>query len=107
VGETLARLKERLAPGGILISNLITDSEGPHQTVRRKVHRAFAAAFPSVRVVVPPLGMNEILVGGETTLTSAALRAHAERLEEGYDRRCLMEIRVSALRRRAAGAEGA
>lgn len=98
-GETLALLKDRLAPGGILVANLITDDDGPHRVIRRQARRAFAEAFPSVRVVKPLLGLNEILAGAERSRPGTALRGLAERLTESHDRQCLQGVRVRLLRR--------
>lgn len=99
VGERLARIQARLAPGGVVLANLITDPDGPHSILRTRVRRAFAAAFPTVRVVRSPLGLNEILVGGERCLTATALRGFADRLPEPRDRTFLAGIRVHLLRR--------
>ena len=99
-GARLARIQEHLTPGGVVVANLITDPEGPHFILRPKVRRAFAAAFPTVRVVRPPLGFNEILVGGDGCLTGTALRAFADRLAEPRDRMLLGGVRVRLLRRR-------
>jgi 2-polyprenyl-3-methyl-5-hydroxy-6-metoxy-1,4-benzoquinol methylase len=99
-GERLARIQARLAPGGVVVANLITDPDGPHFALRPRVRRAFAAAFATVRVVRPPMGLNEILVGGERSRTATALRGFAERLTEPYDQRLLRGVRVELLRRR-------
>lgn len=100
-GETLRLLRGRLAQGGVLVANLINDL-GEHRAIRRESRRAFLDAFPSVRVVVPPRGLNEILVGGERTLPRSALDTYHARLAEPHDQRCLGEIRVKPLRRKKA-----
>jgi hypothetical protein len=64
------------------------------------VRRAFAAAFPTVRVVRPPLGFNEILVGGDKCRTGTALLPFADRLTEPRDRMFLGGVRVRLLRRK-------
>jgi spermidine synthase len=101
VGERLALLKDRLTPGGLVISNLITDPDGPHWSMRRQVRRAFAEAFPVVRVVKPPLGWNEILAGGDRPRTGRVLGGLADRLTEAYDRSLFRRVRVRLLRRSA------
>jgi predicted membrane-bound spermidine synthase len=98
--ERLALIRSRIVPGGLAVTNLITDADGPHWIERKRARRAFVEAFPVVRVVTPPLGLNEILVGGERSRTAAALRAFAPRLAEPGDRRHLADIRVRRLRRR-------
>jgi spermidine synthase len=98
-GETMALLRAKLAPGGVLVANLITDA-GDHQSIRQETRAAFAAAFASVRVVEPPRGLNEILVGGERTLPRSALGPYVGRLSDPHDRHRLQEIVVKPLRRR-------
>ena len=100
VGERLARLQERLTPGGVIAANLITDGVGLHQTVRRRVRRAFAEAFPCVRVVRPLCGLNEIVTGAAEVRTGRALLPFAERLAESHDRFLFKGIRVHRLRPR-------
>ena len=99
VGERLALITARLAPGGIVVTNLITEPGGPHFALRRQVRRVFPEVFSSVRVVQPPRGFNEILVGGERSRPGTALRGHADRLAEPYDRWLFEGIRVRLLRR--------
>jgi predicted O-methyltransferase YrrM len=98
-GETMALLKQRLAPGGVLVANLITDV-GDHKPVRQETRQAFLDAFASVRIVVPPRGLNEILVGGDRTLPRSSLGPYVRRLAEPHDQRRLQEIQVKPLRRR-------
>jgi spermidine synthase len=98
VGERLARLQDRLTPGGIVAANLITDGVGHHQTVRRQVRRAFTETFPCVRVVRPLCGLNEIVAGAAEVRTGTALRPFTERLAESRDRFLFQGIRVHRLR---------
>lgn len=98
-GETMALLRGKLAPGGLLVANLITDV-GDHKAIRQETRAAFLAAFASVRVVEPPRGLNEILVGGERTLPRSALGPYVKRFAEAHDQRRLQEILVKPLRRR-------
>lgn len=99
-GSTLGLLRSRLAPGGVLVANLITDS-GEHRSVRLASRRAFLGAFPSVRLVIPPRGLNEILVGGEDTRPRSVLDEYVGRFAEAHDQRRLREILVKPLRRKA------
>jgi predicted membrane-bound spermidine synthase len=101
IGSRLDLVKDRLTPGGIVATNLITDGVGPHQVLRKHVRRAFSEAFPRVRVVEPLHGLNEILVGGEQSLPGRALRRFAPRLEQPYDQTLFNGIRVRLLRRTA------
>lgn len=99
-GETMALLKKRLAPGGVLVANLITDV-GDHKPVRQETRQAFLDAFASVRVVLPPRGLNEIIVGGDRTLPRSSLGPYTRRLPEPHDQRRLQEIQVKPLRRKS------
>ncbi len=97
-GETLALLRARVADGGLFVANLITDA-GEHKSVRVASRKAFAESFPVSRVVTPPRGLNEILVGGDEVLPRSALAACVARLEDPYDRARLAEIDVRLLKR--------
>lgn len=97
-GETLALLRRRVADGGLFVANLITDA-GEHKTVRLASRRAFGDAFPVSRVVTPPRGLNEILVGGDDVLPRSTLAAWVPKLADPYDRARLAEIDVKLLKR--------
>jgi spermidine synthase len=96
--ERLELIRDRLAPGGVAVANLIVDAAGPLRTERRLTRRAFVAAFATVRVIHPVHGLNEILVGGGRPATARALRRFAPRLEK-HDQRYLVGMRVDRLRR--------
>ncbi len=96
-GETLALFQKRLTASGVVVANLITDV-GEHATVRAATRAAFCSAFASVRVVVPPRGLNEVLVGGAVTRPRSSLAAYHTRLLEAYDRQRLTEIVVKPVR---------
>ncbi len=98
-GDTLRLFRDRLAPGGILVANLITDG-GVHRTARQDTRRAFLDAFPSVRAVIPPRGLNEILVAGERTRPRSTLDAYVARFSEPHDQQRVREILVKPVRRR-------
>lgn len=97
-GETLALLRARVAPGGLFVANLITDA-GEHKSVRVAARKAFADSFKVSRVVVPPRGLNEILVGGDEVLPRSSLAGWADKLGDAYDRARLSEIDVRLLKR--------
>ena len=80
-GDTLALLRSRLNPGGLVVANLITDV-GPHRKVRHRTRAAFRDGFAVTRVVRPPRGLNEILVGGDDVATASAWPAIAATLEK-------------------------
>jgi len=94
-GDTLALVRRRVAPGGVVVANLITDV-GDHNTVRRKTRSAFRDAFTEARVVKPPRGLNEILVGGDAVKSGKVLKQYTTGLVD-EDQRFLSSIVVSPL----------
>ncbi len=99
-GDGLTLLRSRVAPGGIVVANVITDV-GAHATVRAQVRRAFRQAFTSVRILTPPRGLNEIIVGGDKTRAGSALSSWPKTLADAEDQRLVRLLRTAALRRRA------
>ena len=98
-GKTMSLLLSRLAEGGVVVANVITD-DGEHRVVRQATRAAFVDTFASVRAVVPPRGLNEIIVGGAKTRTASVLEAYVGRFAEAHDQRRLREIVVKPVRRR-------
>ncbi len=94
-GDTLSLLRAHTAPGGVVLCNLITD-EGEHKDVRRRARRAFRDAFAEARVVRPPRGLNEILVGGDAVSGQSALSPLGSGLSKS-DRELLDAIKVKRL----------
>ena len=99
-GDTLALVRSRVADGGVVVANVITDG-GAHAVVRQKTRAAFRAAFDSARIVTPPRGLNEILVGGERTRPGTTLKVWGARLPDAGDRDLLGKVKVAPLKRRA------
>ena len=97
-GDTLALVRSRVADGGVVVANVITDA-GAHAAVRRRTRAAFRSAFASSRVVTPPRGLNEILVGGERTRPGTTLQVWGARLPDGADREVLGRVKVAPLKR--------
>ena len=96
-GDTLKLLRARLAPGGVVVANLITD-KGDHADVRAKARAGFRSGFAQTRIVTPPRGLNEILVGGDRVRPGGALRVWASHLDDDEDIQWLKSIEVTALR---------
>jgi len=69
---TADRLGRLVAPGGVLVVNLVTGSG--HRAMQTAFRRQFRARWPVVQSVTTPGGMNEALVGGEAVRGVAALR---------------------------------
>jgi spermidine synthase len=97
-GETLALFREHLTEDGVLCANLITDT-GDHAPVRAASRKAFVDAFEQVRIVTPPRGLNEVLVGGAKTKPKSALAPYAATLTNAFDRARLREVGVTLARR--------
>lgn len=95
-GDTLALLRRRVAPGGVVVANLITDV-GEHSAVRKRTRAAFRRAFASSRVVRPPRGLNEILVGGDDVATGSALKPFSACLDDHEDQALFAGIKVEKL----------
>jgi len=83
-GDTLGLIRARVRPGGVVVANLITDV-GDHARVRRQTRAAFRESFASSRVVTPPRGLNEILVGGDDTVGLRHIRSARARLAGLHD----------------------
>ncbi|HEY1100197.1 MAG TPA: fused MFS/spermidine synthase [Myxococcota bacterium] len=94
-GATLDLVRQRVAPGGLVVANLITDT-GDHAVVRAQTRAAFKGAFARTRVVTPPRGLNEILVGGDAVATGRSLSLYAP-LVGADDRKLFDAVDVSAL----------
>jgi spermidine synthase len=95
-GAVLDDMRARLNPRGVLVANLITDVG--HRAVRRATRASFRASFAEVRVVKPPRGLNEILVGGAALSKPRMARKAGERLGEAEDRRLWSLLGYEALK---------
>ena len=104
-GEVLGRMTELLEPGGTVVANLIVDRG--HHRVRRRARAAFLSRFPVVRAVRPPLGLNEVLVGGERVAGRRALDEYRDVFPEPHDQKLWDGIEVVGLRRRPGEGAGA
>jgi len=97
-GDTLALVRGRVADGGVVVANVITEV-GAHADVRRRTRASFRRAFGSARVVTPPRGLNEILVGGERTRPGTTFGVWGARLPDDEDRALLSRLKVAPLKR--------
>ncbi len=96
-GDTLKLVRSRVKDGGVVVANLITDV-GEHAAVRAAARRGYREAFAQTRIVTPPRGLNEILVGGEHVRPGGALAVWGAHLDDDEDRTWLSAIKVSELR---------
>jgi spermidine synthase len=92
--ESLHRLR---GPGGAVLMNLVT---GPgHHRVRLQARSVFRRMFGHVVSVRPPLGVNEVLWGGDTPPDRSALRAADGRWTQARDRSDWRRLRVGKVAR--------
>ena len=93
--DHLALLKSALAPGGLLVANLLTGAG--HRRMQTAMRRAFREGFSCVRSVTTPTGANEVLVGGETILSARAWRPWESCFLSPTDRRYWRTLRLRSL----------
>lgn len=88
-------LKRLLAPGGLLLANLVN---GPgHRAMQMRTRAAFREGFAVVRSVTTPDSMNETLVGGKEVLAAAALAPWEAKFPENADRKLWQRLKVRRL----------
>lgn len=93
--ETAAALRRLVAPGGLMVVNLVTGAG--HRAMQSAFRRQFRDLWPVVRSVTTPAGLNEALVGGEEVLSQGALAAWRPAWPSGRDRRLWDRLRVRRL----------
>lgn len=93
--ETAAALRRLVAPGGLMVVNLVTGSG--HRAMQSAFRRQFKDLWPVVRSVTTPAGLNEALVGGEEVLSRGGLSAWRPVWPSGQDRRLWDRLRVRRL----------
>ncbi len=92
----IAALKRLLAPGGLLLANLVN---GPgHRAMQIRTRAAFRAGFPVVRSVSTPASMNETLAGGDAVLPRSALLPWRPCFRDAGDRRLWQILKVRKLK---------
>lgn len=97
-GSFLTALTRLIAPGGLLVANLIVD-EG-HHAVRRQTRAAFASHFHDVMTVRPPRGLNEVLIGAERIAPPRTLTPYTEKFRHPSDRKAWAQLELARLRKR-------
>jgi spermidine synthase len=91
----VASLRSRLNPGGVLGVNLITGSG--HRSIQSGARQTLRTAFAEVRSLVPPVGLNETLVAGDSLPASSPLRAAAPVFTHPEDKSAWAALRVRRL----------
>jgi spermidine synthase len=91
----ISSLKRLLAPGGLLLANLVN---GPgHRTMQIRTRAAFREAFPVVRSVTTPESMNETLVAGRDVLPASAWAEWVRVFPDATDRKLWKRLKVRRL----------
>ncbi|MCW1886896.1 hypothetical protein OKA04_19305 [Luteolibacter flavescens] len=91
----ISALKRLVAPGGLLLANLVN---GPgHRAMQIRTRAAFREAFPVVKSVTTPDSMNETLAGGADVLPASALTPWVGSFPDGIDRRYWKRLKVRRL----------
>ena len=91
----VSKLKRLLAPGGLLLTNLV-NGEG-HRTVQIRARAAFREGFPVVRSITTPASMNETLVGGDEVLPPSALGPWEKCFASAVDRKLWRRLKSRRL----------
>jgi spermidine synthase len=82
--ELLVHLRRATGPGGVLAVNLVTGAG--HRKMQSLTRQILRDAFPKVRRLTTPAGMNEVLVAGEAVATRPQLDAYQEIFRDWRDR---------------------
>jgi spermidine synthase len=82
--ELLAHLRRAVSPGGVLAVNLVTGTG--HRTMQSLTRKILCGAFPQVRSLTTPAGMNEVLVAGEVVATGRRLALYQDSFHDWRDR---------------------
>ena len=90
--ELLVHLRRATAASGLLAVNLVT---GPgHRNMQSLTRKILRDAFPKVRSLTTPAGMNEVLVAGEAVATRPQLDTYQEIFPNWRDRMFWGRIKV-------------
>lgn len=89
---TIRRLRKLIAPGGILLTNLVRGAG--HRTLQSQIRRLFRKNFACVKEVRTPDGLNETLCAGDNLTGSAALRTWRPNFPTSRDRTLWDKISV-------------
>jgi len=89
-------LRRAVAPGGHLAVNLVTGAG--HRTMQSRTRRVLREAFPAVKSLTTPDGMNEVLVGGAAVEGVKRLRGYEACFADRRDQRYWRRLAVRGLR---------
>lgn len=82
--ELLVHLRRAVAPGGVLAVNLVTGTG--HRSMQSLTRKILCDAFPQVRSLRTPEGMNEVLVAGAAVATRRQLDPYQDSFRDWRDR---------------------
>ena len=80
----LENLRRAVAPGGVLVVNLVTGAG--HRTMQSLTRRVLRGAFPVVRCLKSAEAQNEVLVAGDRVASRGRLDGYAEAFSHWRDR---------------------
>jgi spermidine synthase len=83
-GGLLGTLRRALAPGGVLVVNLVTGTG--HRTMQSLTRRVLRDEFPVVRSLKSAEAQNEVLVAGDWVATGRRLAGYGGAFGEWRDR---------------------
>lgn len=93
--RTAAALRRLLAPGGLLVVNLVTGTG--HRTLQSTFRRFFRSTFPATYTISTPGCLNEALTGADVLLPPRALRPWRARFTHPGDAAYWDMLRVRKL----------
>jgi spermidine synthase len=82
--KLLGHLRRALAPGGVLVANLVTGAG--HRTMQSLTRRALRGAFPVVRCIKSAEALNEVLVAGDFVAARRRLSVYLDAFSDARDR---------------------
>jgi spermidine synthase len=93
--ELLGHLQRAVAPGGVLAVNLVTGSG--HRKMQSLTRKILCGAFPQVRSLTTPAGMNEVLVAGDWVATQRQLAPYRDSFPDWRDQQYWDRVAVKRL----------
>jgi spermidine synthase len=93
--DLLDNLRRAVAPGGVLAVNLVTGRG--HRNMQSLTRKILCDAFPQVRSLRTPEGMNEVLVAGENVATRRQLDPYIDQFPNWRDRMYWDRITVNRI----------
>lgn len=96
VWEFIGQMSHRAGPEGLVVANFVTGQD--HQFLYDEAEAVYRSQFKKCAKVVPPLGYNTILVGGESLRDPATLKEMRSRFAAESDKKRWRKLRIQKLR---------